>query len=83
MTQAQFVPLSFLEYPEDEMAQRASDFFVEMKRRRTVRDYSEQRVPQDIIEMCVRTAGTAPSGANQQPWHFVVLQSMRLKHECR
>jgi len=65
------------------MQRRASDFFIEMKRRRTVRDFSDRPVPHDVIENCIRTAGTAPSGANQQPWHFVVVSDPEIKYQIR
>ncbi len=79
----QFIPLHLHEYSEAEMRQRASDFYGEMKRRRTVRDFSDRTVPGDIIESCIRTAGTAPSGANQQPWHFVVVSDPEIKRQIR
>ena len=63
----------YREYPEKEMKQRASSFYLEMKRRRTVRDFSPRPVPREIIENCIRSAGTAVSGANMQPWQFVVV----------
>ena len=78
-----FSPLPFHEYPIEEMRQRADDFYVELKRRRTVRDFSDRPVPGGIIESCIRTAGTAPSGANQQPWHFVVVSNPEIKHQIR
>jgi iodotyrosine deiodinase len=55
------------------MEQRARAFFEEMNRRRTTRHFSDRPVARAVIEACVRTAGTAPSGAHQQPWHFVVV----------
>lgn len=67
-----FVPHDdYREYPRDEMRERARNFYENMKRRRTVRDFSERDVPREIIEQCLLAAGTAPSGANRQPWHFV------------
>jgi len=83
MSQAQFTPLLFKDYPEARMQQRAREFYVEMKERRTVRDFSDQPVPLDIIESCIQTAGTAPSGANQQPWHFVVVSDPKIKRRIR
>ena len=83
MPQPQFYPLPFHEYPAEEMRQRADDFYVELKRRRTVRDFSDRPVPHDIIETCIRTAGTAPSGANQQPWHFAVVSDPDIKRQIR
>jgi iodotyrosine deiodinase len=79
-----FIPLvEFHEYPEEEMQARANDFYSEMRRRRTVRHFSERPVSRNIIEVCLRTAGTAPSGANQQPWHFAVVTDPEIKHKIR
>jgi iodotyrosine deiodinase len=54
-----------------------------MQRRRTVREFSERAVPREVIEECVRAAGTAPNGANLQPWHFVVVSDAAAKHKIR
>lgn len=62
---------------------RARDFYAEMRRRRTVRDFSDEPVPQEVIENCILTAGTAPNGANMQPWHFVVISDPALKRRIR
>ncbi len=84
MTERRFIPLpDFQEYPPDTMAQRARDFYDEMRRRRTVRQFSDRPVPRAVIEDCLRTAGTSPSGANQQPWHFAVVSDPAIKHEIR
>jgi nitroreductase len=84
MSKAIFQPLSsYIEYPPEEMKQRAAAFRVEMQRRRTVRDFSDRPVPRAVIEECLRTAGLAPSGANLQPWHFVVVSDPKVKHEIR
>jgi len=84
MQKAVFQPLSsYIEYPVEEMKQRASSFRKEMQRRRTVRSFSDQPVPREIIEECLLTAGTAPNGANLQPWHFVVVSDPKVKHEIR
>src|SRR5260370_24735657 len=61
------------ERPVDEMRRRVADFHAEIRRRRSVRDFSPRPVPQDILEQALRAAGTAPSGANMQPWHFVAV----------
>jgi nitroreductase len=63
--------------------QRAVSFREEMQRRRTVRDFSDRQVPFEIIAECLRVAGSAPNGANLQPWHFVVVSDPRVKHEIR
>lgn len=79
-----FVPLAdYREYPPDEMAVRARAFADEMARRRTVRDFSSRPVPRALIEDCLRAAGTAPSGANQQPWHFVAVADPDVKRRIR
>ena len=68
------VPLEgFVEYPPEEMKARAEAFAGNLKRRRTVRDYSDHPVDRAIVEQAILAAGSAPSGANHQPWHFVVL----------
>lgn len=84
MTRANFVPLTtYRAYPEAEMRQRAAAFYTECRRRRTVREFAPTPVPRDVIENCLRAAGTAPSGANLQPWHFVVVSHPELKARIR
>ncbi len=84
MVEPGFVLLSqYREYPADEMKQRAADFYAEMRRRRSVRDFSDRPVPREVIEECLRAAGTAPSGANMQPWHFVVVSDPVIKRRIR
>src|SRR5687767_2517169 len=84
MLNANFEPLSsYIEYPIEEMKQRAVAFRREMQRRRTVRSFSDRPVPREIIEECLLTAGTAPNGANLQPWHFVVVTDPMIKREIR
>jgi nitroreductase len=79
-----FEPLStYQEYSRDEMLARARHFLAEMKRRRTVRQFSDRPVPRAVLDACLEAAGTAPSGANQQPWHFVVVSDPALKREIR
>ena len=73
----------YREYPVAEMQERAAEFLSEMQRRRTVRHFSSRPVPRDIIENCVRVAGTAPNGANLQPWHFVVVSNPEVKRQIR
>lgn len=84
MSKASFVPLrDYRELPEDEMRRRATQFLAAMRRRRTVRDYSPRPVPRAVIEQCLLAAGTAPNGANRQPWHFVVVTEPDVKHRIR
>lgn len=75
--------VDYQQYPVDEMQRRAETFYHEMRRRRSVRDFSARPVPRAIIEDCLRTAGTAPNGANMQPWHFVVVSDPLTKRCIR
>lgn len=82
--EAQFVPYDdYVGYSEDVMRDRSQSFYAETKRRRTVREFSDRPVPQDIIETCLLTAGTAPSGANLQPWQFVVVTDPDVRRTLR
>ena len=83
MKKVDFVPLKFRYYPEREMLERAHTFYDDLARRRTVRDFSPEPVPREIIEHALRAAGTAPNGANLQPWHFVVVSDPGLKSKIR
>ncbi len=74
---------SYREYPIEEMRKRLADFYQDLNRRRTVREFSSRPVPRDIIENALRAAGTAPSGANLQPWHFVVVSGAETKKRIR
>jgi len=84
MSRHKFVPLSdYREYPAEEMLRRSSEFHREMRRRRSVRDFSDRPVAQDVIDQCIAAAATAPSGANHQPWHFVVVSDPGVKRRIR
>ncbi len=84
MTKPSFIPLdSYIEYEPGQMKQRAKEFYTDIRRRRTVRDFSNRIVPKEIIENCVRAAGTAPNGANLQPWHFVAIADLDIKRKIR
>jgi len=84
VTEPTLVPLAdYREYPPEEMRQRAAEFYADVRRRRSVRDFSDRPVPRDIVEDCLRAAGTAPSGANKQPWHFVVVADPAVKRRIR
>lgn len=84
MTLLPQVPFTqYQRYPEDEMFTRASEFRMEVQRRRTVREFSSQPVPTNVIEECLLAAGTAPNGANLQPWHFVVVRDPDIKKQIR
>jgi iodotyrosine deiodinase len=79
-----FLPLAtYRELPPDEMARRAREFADDLGRRRTVRDFADRAVPRSLIEDCLRAAGTAPSGANQQPWHFCIVSDPAVKRRIR
>ena len=84
MTEPRMVILrDYAEYPPDEMGRRAADFYTAMRRRRSVRTFADRAVPRGMIEDCLRAAGTAPSGANLQPWHFVVVTDAAVKRDIR
>lgn len=84
MLAPEFIPLKdYIAYPESIMRDRVAKFYTIMRRRRTVRHYSKQPVPREIIEDSLRAAGTAPSGANLQPWHFVVISDPEIKRQIR
>lgn len=81
---ARFRPLTgYRELPVREMLRRADAFADELRRRRTVRDFSDRPVPRELIERCIWAAGSAPSGANMQPWHFVVVSDPAAKRRIR
>lgn len=71
------------DFSDEEMVKRAGDFYQQAKKRHTCRFYSDRDVPREIIEKCLLTAGTAPSGANHQPWHFVLVRSAKAKKIIR
>lgn len=78
------IPLpEYREYPVEEMRQRLNDFYTDVNRRRTVREFSDRPVPRDIIETALLAANTAPSGANLQPWHFVAVSGAATKRKIR
>jgi nitroreductase len=84
MSKSTFIPLpGFKEYSKSEMVQRATSFYEEIRNRRTVRDFSDREVPAEVIQQCLLAAGTAPNGANLQPWHFAVVQSSEVKSKIR
>lgn len=84
MEETNFIPYSsYKSYPIEEMQKRSEEFFTDIQRRRTIRDFSNEPVPKEIIENCLRAAGTAPSGANRQPWHFSVVSDLETKKKIR
>lgn len=74
---------SFQEYPPEEMEGRACAFRQEMQRRRSVRHFSDRPLPLQVIQECLLVASSAPSGANLQPWHFVVVGDPAVKQKIR
>lgn len=78
------IPLpDFVELPATEMLARATAFYETIRKRHTVRDFSTRPIPRDVLEACLRAAGTAPSGANHQPWHFSVISDASIKRRIR
>lgn len=76
-------PLNFERLPEPEQSQRSLEFYEAMRKRRTVREFSPEPVPYELIERAIKVAATAPSGANQQPWKFVVVSNPEIKRKIR
>jgi len=84
VTDYRSVPLpDYREYPETEMVERSAIFLSDMKRRRTIRQFSSRSVPREVIENAIMAAGTAPCGANMQPWHFAVVTDPDMRREIR
>lgn len=78
-----FIPLSFQKISPGEQIEKSKAFYEMLNRRRTVRDFSVEEFPFEIIEQAIRVAGTAPSGANMQPWRFVVIKDKKIKRKIR
>ena len=68
---------------QKEMIDISKDFFNKIKTRRTIRDFSSKDIPEEILENAIQAAGRAPSGANQQPWHFVIVGNKKIKKSIR
>ena len=84
MDEPENVPFDqYREYAPDEMQARAAAFYQDIKRRRTVREFSDRPIPEGVITDCLKVTGAAPSGANQQPWHFVAITDPAVKHRIR
>lgn len=84
MKKPDLVPLeTYASLPEEEMLQRSRQFYAEVARRRSVREFSDHQVPRSLIENCLKAAGTAPSGANMQPWQFVAISDRAIKRRIR
>ncbi len=78
-----FIPLDFRAQDEESMQHESRTFYQLMSQRRTVREFSDQGIPQEVLENALMAAGTAPSGANMQPWHFVVVKDAAVKKRIR
>ncbi len=84
MNKPKYKPLTnYPQYPEQEMLVRARGVLDVLSTRRTIRDFSDKHVPRSVIEACIAAAGTAPSGANHQPWHFVAISNPKMKRKIR
>ncbi|SNY45529.1 Nitroreductase [Arsukibacterium tuosuense] len=80
----QHVPLTdFIEYPPEQMLARAAQHLADLRRRHSIRKFSSRPVARELIEQCILAAGSAPSGANHQPWHFVAIHSPEVKQHIR
>lgn len=84
MVPPRMVPLTGYDaLPPERMLEEAELFLARMRRRRTVRDFSDRPVPREVIERCLLAAGTAPNGANRQPWRFVAVGAPEIKRKIR
>jgi nitroreductase len=84
MAKGRQIPLADFEIlDESVMQQRSADFYGHIRKRRSVREFSDRAVPESVIENCLLSAGTAPNGANLQPWHFCVVRSAEIKAKIR
>jgi len=84
MAKGKHIPLEdFQQLGPEQMEQRSAEFYDRIKTRRSVRDFSDSPIPDSVIENCLLAAGTAPNGANLQPWHFCVVKSQDVKSEIR
>ena len=81
---SKFVPLTdHKALSDEEMLINSKAFLSHMERRRTIREFAPRDIPLDVIESCILAAGTAPSGANLQPWHFVIVKDSEVKRKIR
>ncbi|MGB1238151.1 MAG: nitroreductase family protein [Pseudomonadales bacterium] len=84
MSEHASIPLSdYIEYPAEQMLERSEHFYQEIKRRHSIRDFSDRPVDRKVIENCILAASTAPSGANHQPWHFAAISDPAVKKVVR
>ena len=78
-----FEKLQFNLLNENEMVEKAQSLYLDALKRRSVREFSNRNVPLSILKTLIKTATSAPSGANKQPWHFVIIKSKKLKKKIR
>ncbi len=83
MEDQSFIPLNYERLEESTMINNSISFYKEMDKRRSVREFSDDHVPQEIIENVIMTASSAPSGAHKQPWSFCAISNTELKHRIR
>lgn len=84
MAEHKFIPFkNDFNFSEEEMIERSEKFLEIMKKRRTIREFSDKPVPREVVENCILTAGTAPNGANMQPWQFVIVDNKKIKKKIR
>jgi nitroreductase len=79
-----YIPLPYIsDYSDEQMIEKSYRFNQAIQKRRTVRDFSDKPVDKSIIENCIKSAASAPSGAHQQPWHFVAISNQEIKSKIR
>lgn len=83
MNEHKFIPYQLPKLSQSEMVARARDFYDQMAKRRSVRHFSDEPVPRELIESAIATAATAPSGAHRQPWKFVAISDTEIKRQIR
>lgn len=82
-THSAFISYPGLNYTTDQVLQRSQDYYTFMDQRRSVREFSDQPVPREVIDRILLTASSAPSGAHKQPWTFCVISDLGIKKEIR
>ena len=77
------IPLKFERQSSEDMIKHAQDYYESIKTRRSIRDFTDESIPEEVIATAIRAAGTAPNGANMQPWHFSVVSNPEVKRKIR
>ena len=83
MKKKELIPLQIEQFNKKEVIERSANYYKQISKRRSVRDFSDKDIPKEVIENILKTAGSAPSGANKQPWTFCVISDKKLKSEIR